>query len=345
MKNKIKLLPLLLVSATLVACGSGGSSINGNPSDVGNPIEIVNPPIEIVNPPIEIVNPPIEIVNPPIEIVNPIIDRETKIKVTPDSPEEIMGNESFNFSVISDGGSADSIIVGAKIVNSSDWLISPTMCKLPLGGAKSCHFSAFATNPARFDPNLAKVLPLSYAVANNSSYRIKVTAVTNNNAQVESSPVLDFSLYTPVTDPNAVITEGPRFTPGTGNEYDCITDNLTGLMWAKDASLLGQAIWDDALDKVAAMNGNNISATANALCGHKDWHLPTVNELASLTNNESFQSLLGQVFIRVQASYYWSSTSYAPRTGGVWYVNFNNGNVPANPKSNRFYVWPVRRVW
>ena len=54
---------------------------------------------------------------------------------------------------------------------------------------------------------------------------------------------------------------------------DCVTDNLTGLIWAKNANLNGgPQTWDSAVDL----------AKGQTLCGRSDWRLPNVNELESL---------------------------------------------------------------
>lgn len=333
MGNKIKLIPLLLISAVLVACGSGSSSVNGNP------IEVVNLPDEIVTPPGEIVTPPGE------------VDRETKIKATPDSPAEIMQSESFNFSVTRDGGSADSILVTANFVSgaySGDWVIisEPSPCNLNLAGTTSCHFSAVSSSQLKFNASLAKILPLSYAVVNNSSYEIKVTARTSNNVQVESSPVLDFSLYIPVTSLGAVVES--RFTVGEGVESECITDNLTGLMWPKNGNLFFPSFWSNALSAVDNMNKTS-GANAYGLCGYKDWHLPTVNELASLINYgekdpAAWLNNSEQGFINVLAGPYWSSTSYAPNIDLAWYVGLVTGDVSTQHKGVKQYFLPVRRT-
>jgi hypothetical protein len=136
---------------------------------------------------------------------------------------------------------------------------------------------------------------------------------------------------------------------GKDAESECITDNLTGLMWPKDANLFKNDMdWNNALDAVAAMNGNNNSAVANNLCGYKDWHLPTVNELTSLVNYEDEVKLDGFLknhgFSGVQAGGYWSSTSYAPNTNAALLVDFYGGDVGALSKTSTTSVWPVRRV-
>ena len=42
------------------------------------------------------------------------------------------------------------------------------------------------------------------------------------------------------------------------------------------------------------------------------------------------------------SSNYWSSTTNANNTDNAWHVNFNNGNVNNNNKSNSYYVRAVR---
>jgi hypothetical protein len=42
------------------------------------------------------------------------------------------------------------------------------------------------------------------------------------------------------------------------------------------------------------------------------------------------------------SSNYWSSSTNANNTTNAWNVNFNDGNVNNNDKSNNNYVWCVR---
>jgi hypothetical protein len=127
-----------------------------------------------------------------------------------------------------------------------------------------------------------------------------------------------------------------RFTV-SGN---CVTDNLTGLVWAKDGNLAGTQTWQGALDWVAAMN------SGDGLCGQHDWRLPNLNELESLVNTEQANSatwLNGQGFINVQAYFYWSSSTFAYDTDRAYIVNLGDGDVSADLyKSVLRYRWPVR---
>jgi hypothetical protein len=84
---------------------------------------------------------------------------------------------------------------------------------------------------------------------------------------------------------------------------DCVTDNLTGLMWTKNGNIPGTTVtWQGALDYVAT----TVNSGAGT-CGHNDWRLPNVNELESLQNAEQTNCaewLNGQGFANVQANGY-----------------------------------------
>lgn len=140
----------------------------------------------------------------------------------------------------------------------------------------------------------------------------------------------------------------PRFTAGAGAEVECVTDNLTGLMWTKNANLpAGTKTWQQALDYADGLD----------LCGHTDWRLPNVNELESLVHagyNEVICAapstycatnadwlINTQGFSNVQVDNYWSSTTYAGGTGDAWRV-YMYGGVYTALKSLFYYVWPVR---
>lgn len=142
----------------------------------------------------------------------------------------------------------------------------------------------------------------------------------------------------------------PRFTD---NGNGTVTDNLTGLVWLKNASCTS-ATWTVALTWVAALASGSCGLTDGSIAGQ--WRLPTIKELSSLVHwgfsNPAVpntagtgQWVVGSPFAGVQSNYYWSSTTYAfyaPDAGSAFEVNLENGYVEGRYKTGTYYVWPVR---
>jgi hypothetical protein len=133
----------------------------------------------------------------------------------------------------------------------------------------------------------------------------------------------------------------PRFTD---NGDGTVKDNLTGLMWAKDANLGGSMYWNSAINYA-----NNLTL-GSAGCGasYTDWRLPNVNELQSLLDLGNAEPALssGHPFLNVQTyppkPIYWSSTTVAIRTYEAWRVDEGEFYSGSAPKNVNHYVWPVR---
>jgi len=145
----------------------------------------------------------------------------------------------------------------------------------------------------------------------------------------------------------------PRFTD---NSNGTITDNLTGLIWLKDAGCFATVggitkgnsaaastlTWPNALTWSNSLASGSCGLTDGSPVG--DWRLPNINELESLVDLQNANPAIpaGHPFINVQANYYWSSSSYASGTGYAWYVDMVYGYVYDYNKYNNLYVWPVR---
>ena len=130
----------------------------------------------------------------------------------------------------------------------------------------------------------------------------------------------------------------PRFTD---NANGTVTDNLTGLIWLKDANCLrGIRGWFAALS-----DANNV---ANGVCGLSDgsragdWRLPNRNELTSLLDLNKRNPALpsGHPFTDFQAAKYWTSTANSP--GSVWRVDFLDAAVTDGTTANFWFVTFVR---
>ncbi|MBF0613746.1 MAG: DUF1566 domain-containing protein [Magnetococcales bacterium] len=131
----------------------------------------------------------------------------------------------------------------------------------------------------------------------------------------------------------------PRFTE-SGN--GTVIDQLTGLVWMKNANCWGRQSWSGSLESMVALN--NGTQNCSGYSGtHTDWRLPNIDELQSLIDYSRSSSLpAGHPFTGVQYSNYWSSTSYAGNPNNAWNLSFSNGYVGTGTKTNTFYPWPVR---
>ncbi len=149
----------------------------------------------------------------------------------------------------------------------------------------------------------------------------------------------------------------PRFTD---NGDGSVTDNLTGLIWLKNANATGDTRnWAEALSDVAQlntdgkMNNNDSGDTSNGGVHQTDWRLPNRFELESLINHAYYAPSISNAagdakwgnddpFINVQSGGYWSGTTSAKSTSDAWNVGLSYGEVLNDNKSNSCYVWPVR---
>lgn len=137
-----------------------------------------------------------------------------------------------------------------------------------------------------------------------------------------------------------------RFT----DQGSSVVDNLTGLIWSKEARTPGPAqcsngsdkTWSAALTHVACLN-------TNSYLGFVDWRLPNINELKSLadlsrtspalTPGHPFTNVLDQV---TNQNRYWSSTTMASLPASALDVDMKSGVTGSTAKSGTLPVWPVR---
>jgi PKD repeat protein len=124
----------------------------------------------------------------------------------------------------------------------------------------------------------------------------------------------------------------PRFTATD----QCVTDNLTGLMWQKKPSRTPNK-WEKALTYAQGLN----------LCGYSDWRLPNQKELRSLLNyGKGGQAgwLLSQGFKGIKAANYWTGTTSAANGSRAWVVSLQNGTGKTISKNSSSYTLGVRGI-
>ncbi len=134
----------------------------------------------------------------------------------------------------------------------------------------------------------------------------------------------------------------PRFTDrGNGS----VTDNLTGLIWLKNANCFATQTWTQALADANGLNSGECGLTDGSTAGQ--WRLPNIRELLSLIDydrNAPAFPTNESPFLGLQAAVrYWSSTEVDNNNLAAWNVDFAIGAVNRNqPKTDTYFVWPVR---
>jgi hypothetical protein len=127
------------------------------------------------------------------------------------------------------------------------------------------------------------------------------------------------------------------------NKDGTVTDNKTGLTWVKNPHtdlserFKGEMKWQDAIDSCKELD----------FAGHKDWRLPTAEELISIINweagaKDSEPTIDTKFFPDTKTSYYWTITPCPWNAGSARIVNFYGGGVSNYDKDDFNYVRPVR---
>ncbi len=117
------------------------------------------------------------------------------------------------------------------------------------------------------------------------------------------------------------------------NNDGTITDNSTGLMWQKKAPD-EEMTWKEALE---------YCERTLELGDHTDWRLPTIKELQSIVDYETYAPAIDEaVFLNTKSSFYWSGTINASNTDTAWGVDFYSGNDYGDDKTKDHHVRAVR---
>lgn len=130
----------------------------------------------------------------------------------------------------------------------------------------------------------------------------------------------------------------PWPTPRFAVQGDTVMDELTGLVWLRNANSAEFPLtWQEALDHVAQMNRDRAA-------GYTDWRLPNRRELRSLISHQSRRPALPDEhpFTNLFQGWYWSSTTAAISPAHAWYVSMDGGRMFYGGKDQSFMVWPVR---
>jgi hypothetical protein len=131
----------------------------------------------------------------------------------------------------------------------------------------------------------------------------------------------------------------PRFT---NNGDGTVTDNLTGLIWLRDATRFLRRSWVEAVDDCNKLKDDGLELTDGSVAG--DWRLPNIKELLSLVDYSERGACLpaDHPFKDYFEPAYWSSTSLSGAGSQAWILAMSVGYVLPKEKDVGYYVWPVR---
>ena len=141
----------------------------------------------------------------------------------------------------------------------------------------------------------------------------------------------------------------PRFTD---NGDGTVTDNLTGLIWLKNANCFGQREWTQAIADCNELENGQCDLTDGSSPEH--WRLPNLFELESLRDLRYWEPALsngagtgqwthGDPFINlVTSGYYWSSSTFAYNPDLAWNMSIFDATNDRNSKTYTRFVLCVR---
>jgi hypothetical protein len=160
--------------------------------------------------------------------------------------------------------------------------------------------------------------------------------IAKTGQTVSIAPGDDGALRKGVAWPN------PRFTDDANGT---VTDNLTGLIWLKDANCFpsndnSRLSWDSALAHANDLASGACGLSDGSRAG--DWRLPNRNELTSLLDLGQRNPALSRShpFTSFQAARYWSSTPSTPSS--AWRVDFAEGEVTEGTVVSPYFATFVR---
>lgn len=116
------------------------------------------------------------------------------------------------------------------------------------------------------------------------------------------------------------------------NKDGTITDTKTKKMWQKEGSE-ERTNWEDA----------KIYCERSEDGGHKDWRLPTREELESILDLERHNIAINPIF-KCEEAGYWTFTTLIGSTDDAWVVALCDGSIGVGYKASEYFVRAVRDI-
>jgi len=128
-----------------------------------------------------------------------------------------------------------------------------------------------------------------------------------------------------------VMPPEPRFTD---NGHGAIRDNLTGIIWSKDAGCFEDSTWQETLDTISTIGDGDCGLTDGSVPG--DWQIANIRQLYTLLDygNDSPALPNNHPFIGItKGTALWSSTTADSDPTLAFILDLDSGEVVLNPKT------------
>jgi len=187
------------------------------------------------------------------------------------------------------------------------------------------------------------------AQANESLSGANFVAYNGSNPPANLPATGQTTSYAPGDDASMAKGVAWPSTRFTDNSDGSVTDNLTGLVWLRDANCYLATPWTSAVSEVHALASGQCSLTDGSKAG--DWRMPNLIEMESIIDASAANPALtpGHPFRNVSTTPYWTSTSYFGGQSGspnAWAVRLTDGiyvnDTVQNAKTGSLGVWAVR---
>ena len=135
------------------------------------------------------------------------------------------------------------------------------------------------------------------------------------------------------------------------NKDGTVTDNLTKLIWLKNANCFGMMNWGNAVLATKSLKNGDCGPDPALVLSDgssaSDWRLPTMDELCTLIDFSRRDPALpnGHMFLHVPSGYHWSATTLDNHSEMAWIVYFESGTTCYDDVKNRAgHILPVRSL-
>lgn len=285
------------IAALVVACGGGG----GGSSQTGNTNTVTPPPTSTLSGVV------VDRSGAPVSGVTiTVYSNNTHVATTATTD----ANGAYAVSGLTTGTFSDYAVYAGK----DGWGFYPSLADAA-GTVNREDFNGYYRTVIRFSTMPARAVPNANFTAYRSGDKLASLPRTGQSASYAAGD--DFAANKGVAWPAA------RFTD---NGNGTVTDQLTGLVWLKNAGCFTPSDWSTALKAANQLASGACGLSDGSTAGQ--WRMPNANELESLVDVSRFNPAVsaGSPFANISlANAYWSSTTYTALPSSAMAIRFTDG--------------------